>query len=225
MGAIFGGLVNSSATVAEMSTRVETAGLSRKMTTLCLLTTIAMFARNLVLVVLFSPASLTATLMPLVAMSLVSTLWIWNDNFKTNQEAHPTIAIQLDSPIAITKVLWFGLLFVIIQVGGTLLTKVFGGYGMLATGIFGGLVSSASTTVAAATMASHGKVTASIAGDVAVLSSLASTVINLPIVWRTVKDKAVVKNLTIELITVMVTGIAVVILDRVFEFSDFLLKH
>jgi uncharacterized membrane protein (DUF4010 family) len=225
LGAIFGGLVNSSATVAEISTRVETAGLSSKMTTLCLLTTIAMFARNLVLVVLFSPASLTATLLPLVAMSLVSALWIWKDNFKISQDTQPAVELRLDSPIAVTKVLWFGLLFIIIQVGGTLLTKVFGGYGMFATGIFGGLVSSASTTVAAATMASHGKITASIAGDVAVLSSLASTVINLPIVRRTLKDKSVVKKLTVEIITVMATGITVVVLDRVFEFSDFILNH
>jgi uncharacterized membrane protein (DUF4010 family) len=59
-------------------------------------------------------------------MSLVSGLWIWKDNFRVNQKTQPSIALQLDSPIAITKVLWFGLLFVIIQVGGTLLTKVFG---------------------------------------------------------------------------------------------------
>jgi uncharacterized membrane protein (DUF4010 family) len=132
------------------------------------------------------------------------------------------VSLELDSPIAITKVLWFGLLFILIQVGGTLLTRGFGSYGMLATGIFGGLVSSASTTVAAATMAQHGKITASVAGSVAILSSLASTVVNLPIVWKTINDKNVVKKLTFEIVVVMIVGIAVVILDRIFYLSEFL---
>jgi uncharacterized membrane protein (DUF4010 family) len=43
------------------------------------------------------------------------------------------------------------MLFIAIQIAGILLTRLFGGYGMLATGIFGGLVSCASTMAAAAT--------------------------------------------------------------------------
>jgi uncharacterized membrane protein (DUF4010 family) len=53
LGAVFGGLVNSSATVAEVSTRVQSTGLTSKASTLCLLATISMFARNLVLATLF----------------------------------------------------------------------------------------------------------------------------------------------------------------------------
>src|SRR6202453_2492838 len=79
LGAVFGGLVNSSATVAEVSTRVQGAGLTSKTTTLCLLTTIAMFARNLVLATLFSPATLAATLIPLLVMSVAASLWAWRD--------------------------------------------------------------------------------------------------------------------------------------------------
>ncbi len=225
LGAIFGGLVNSSATVAETSSRVQEAGLASKMTTLCLLTTIAMLARNLLLVTLFSPASLTSTLLPLLAMSLVAGLWIWRDLYKDSRDPDKTVALRLDSPISLKKVLWFGMLFVFIAIGGTLLTKFFGSYGILATGIFGGLVSSASTTAAAATMASHGKITASIAGSVAILSSLASAVISLPIVWKNIADKAVLKKLTIELFTVVATGILVVVLDRIFQFSEFLFRY
>lgn len=225
LGAVFGGLVNSSATVAETSSRVQEAGMASKMTTLCLLTTIAMLARNLLLVTLFSPASLTSTLLPLLAMSLVAGLWIWRDLYKDSRDPDKTVALRLDSPISLKKVLWFGMLFVFIAIGGTLLTKFFGSYGILATGIFGGLVSSASTTAAAATMASHGKITASIAGSVAILSSLASAVISLPIVWKNIKDKAVLKKLTIELFTVVFTGILVVVLDRVFQFSEFLFRY
>jgi len=225
MGAIFGGLVNSSATVAEVSTRVQASGLTSKMTTLCLLTTIAMFARNLVIATLFVPASITATLMPLLAMCIVAAFFVVRDKVLESKLDIDGGNLKLDSPISLPKVLKFGFIFVVIQVGGTLLTRAFGSYGILATGVFGGLVSSASTTAAAATMAMHGRLTASLAGSVAIISSLASALINLPIVWRTIKDKAVVKKLTVELSLVIAVGIAVVVLDRVFQFSDMLIRH
>ena len=145
LGALFGGLVNSSATVAELAARAKETGMVARTTTLCLLTTIAMFARNLILATLFSPPSLSATLVPLLAMTLVAGLWIWRDH--TIEDNVPG-TLALASPISLGKVLWFGALFITIQIVGTLLTRAFGSYGMLATGVFGGLVSSASTTAA-----------------------------------------------------------------------------
>jgi uncharacterized membrane protein (DUF4010 family) len=221
LGALFGGLVNSSATVAELGTRLQATGMVNRTTTLCLLTTIAMFARNLILATIFSPRSLSATLVPLLAMTLVAGFWVWRD--RRIEESVPG-TLTLTSPIALTKVLWFGMVFIFIQVVGTLLTRYFGSGGMLATGVFGGLVSSASTTAAAATMAMHGKITAALAGSATVLTSLASAAVNLPIVWRTTKDKAVTKALTIKLAAVIGTGIAAVAVDRFFQFSEFLVR-
>jgi uncharacterized membrane protein (DUF4010 family) len=222
LGALFGGLVNSSATVAELGTRLKETGMVSRTATLCLLTTIAMFARNLILATIFSPRSLSGTLVPLLAMSLVAGFWVWRD--RRIEERVPG-TLTLTSPISLTKVLWFGLVFISIQVVGTLLTKYFGSEGMLATGIFGGLVSSASTTAAAATMAMHGKITAALAGSATVLTSLASAAVNLPIVWRTTKDKAVVKALTIKMATVIGTGIAAVAVDRIFQLSELLVRR
>jgi uncharacterized membrane protein (DUF4010 family) len=121
-------------------------------------------------------------------------------------------------------VIWFGILFISIQVVGTLLTRYFGSEGMLVTGIFGGLVSSASTTAAAATMAMRGKITPALAGSATVLTSLTSAAVNLPIVWRTTKDKAAVKALAIQMAAVVGTGIAAVTVDRIFQFSELLLR-
>jgi uncharacterized membrane protein (DUF4010 family) len=224
--AIFGGLVNSSATVAELSTRAQTSGLSSRVTVLSLLTTIAMFARNLLLIIFLSPISLPAVLLPLIIMSIIAGLWLWgsfrNQEPETENGIQPEL--QLDTPISLKKVLGFGLLFVVIQVGGELLTRLFGRYGMLATGFFGGLVSSASTTAAAATLASHGQLAASLAGSVAVLSSLASAIINLPIIWRTIENRAIVRKVTIQLITIVFGGLLMVGLDQVFLLSDGLVK-
>jgi uncharacterized membrane protein (DUF4010 family) len=225
LGAIFGGLVNSSATVAEVSTRAQSAGMASKMTSLVLLTTIAMFARNLVIATLFSPASITATLMPLAAMSLVAGLMILRDKVTEGKAAAGTSVLKLDSPISVKKVLWFGVLFIIIQVGGTLLARLFGSFGLMATGVFGGLVSSASTTAAAATMAMHGKISPALAGSVAIVSSLASAIVNLPIVWRTIKDNAILKKLTLEISIVVGTGLIIVVLDRVFQLSEIVVKY
>jgi uncharacterized membrane protein (DUF4010 family) len=221
LGAIFGGLVNSSATVAELGTRLQETGMVSRTTTLCLLTTIAMFARNLILATIFSPLSLSATLVPLLAMTSVAGFWIWRD--RRIEETVPG-SLSLSSPISVTKVIWFGAIFVFIQIAGTLLTNYFGSYGMLATGIFGGLVSSASTTAAAATMARHGKITAALAGSATVLTSLASAAVNLPIVWRTIRDKAVVRTLAVKMATVIGVGIFAVAIDRIFQFSELLLR-
>jgi uncharacterized membrane protein (DUF4010 family) len=220
-GALFGGLVNSSATVAELSTRLRETGMVNRTATLCLLTTIAMFGRNLVLATIFSPRSLSATLVPLLAMALVGGFWVWRD--RRIEERVPG-TLTLTSPISLTKVIGFGVVFIAIQIAGTLLTKYFGSYGMLATGVFGGLVSSASTTAAAATMAMHGKITPALAGSATVLTSLASAAVNLPIVWRIIKDKVVLKALTIRMATVIGTGITAVALDRIFQFSELLVR-
>src|SRR6202050_1960642 len=221
LSAIFGGLVNSSATVAELGTRLRETGMVNRVSTLCLLTTIAMFARNLILATIFSPGSLSATLVPLLAMTLVAGFWIWREQ-KIEDKLPGTLT--LDSPISVPKVLWFGALFISIQIAATLLTKYFGSNGMLATGIFGGLVSSASTTAAAATMAMHGKITPALAGSATVLTSLASAAVNLPIIWRTTRDKAAVRGLTFKMATVLGIGIAAVTVDRIFQFSELLLR-
>jgi uncharacterized membrane protein (DUF4010 family) len=220
--ALFGGLVNSSATIAELGARLKETGMLARTNTLCLLTTIAMFARNLILATIFSPRSLSATLVPLFAMTVVAGLWIWRDR-KIEQPVPGTLT--LTSPISLTKVLWFGAVFISIQVIGTLLTKYFGSEGMLATGVFGGLVSSASTTAAAATMAMHGKITAALAGSATVVTSLASAAVNLPIVWKTTKNKAVLKTLSIQMATVIATGIAAVAVDRIFQLSEWLVRY
>ena len=77
--------------------------------------------------------------------------------------------------------------------------------------------------MAAATMAMHGKISPSLAGHATVLTSLASAAVNLPIVWRTIKDKVIVRRLTIEIGSIIAIGVAAVILDQVFQFSDLFL--
>lgn len=222
LSAIFGGLVNSTATVAEIGTRAREMGMLSRVTALCLLTTLAMFARNLILSTLFSPASISATLIPLLAMVFAAGLWMWRDR---SLEENAPGALTLSSPISLRKVLRFGMLFIAIQISGSLLTRLFGTSGMLAVSAVGGLVSSASTTAAAATMAMHGKISPSVAGSATVVASLASAAVNLPIAWRTTQSKPILRRLTLETTSVLAVGIAAVLVDRLFQFSEGLLRR
>jgi uncharacterized membrane protein (DUF4010 family) len=216
--AVFGGLVNSTATVAELSSRLKERESSPKLTSLCLVATIAMFARNLVLAALFSPATLSATLVPLLAMTLVAGVWVWRDELGRSDV--PAAPLTLSSPIALGKVLRFGAVFVVVQVTGALLTRAMGNPGLFIVALVGGLVSSASTTAAAATMAMHGEISPAAAGSATVLASVASVLINFPIVWRLTKDRGIARRLGFELATVVAAGVLSVAIDRIFQLSE-----
>jgi uncharacterized membrane protein (DUF4010 family) len=109
-------------------------------------------------------------------------------------------------------------------VSGTLVSRFSGDSGMLVTGFVGGLVSSASTTAAAATMAMHGQISPNIAGSTAIISSIASAMINFPIVWKNIKDKKLVKSFTWKLMAIIIAGITAVALDHIFHISGFLIN-
>ena len=222
ISALFGGLVNSTATMAELSSSVQGTELAGLTIVLSHLTTVAMFARNLILATLFSPLSLSATLVPVLAMTLVAGFFVWLDQ---KAEQHPAGTVSLTSPVALGKVLKFGVVFIAIQIAGTLLTRVFGNSGMLAVSVIGGLVSSASTTAAAATMAMHGQISPSLAGSATVLASLASAAVNLPIVWRTTDNKAVFRRLVIQTAGIMAAGILAVVVDRMYQLSELLVHR
>ena len=132
--------------------------------------------------------------------------------------------LSLASPVSVGKVLKFGVVFIVIQITGTLLTRVFGNSGMLAVSVIGGMVSSASTTAAAATMAMHGQISASLAGSSVVLASLSSAAINLPIVWRTTREKPVFRTLMLQTATVVAAGVLAVAVDRVYQLSELLVR-
>lgn len=225
LGAVFGGLVNSTATMAEMTSRLEESGTPWRITILSSIINISMFARNMVLAAMFVPLSLTATLLPLLAMSGVAGLWIWKDLREESKYKEEQQEIKLTSPISVRKVLTFGILFLIIQISGTVLTRVLGESGLLATGFFGGLVSSASTTAAAATMASHGQISPALAGSTAIISSMASALINFPIVWKNIKNKELVRAFSFKLITILLTGFIAVALDHVFKISEWMINY
>jgi uncharacterized membrane protein (DUF4010 family) len=118
------------------------------------------------------------------------------------------LELHLASPIALKKVLSFGLLFLLIQIVGTAAAHWLGNSGVLLVSVVGGMVSSASTTAATANMVLHGSVTAMEAGMAVVLTSIASTAMNLPIIRRQIKDKNIVREIVLATGLQAVVGIA-----------------
>ena len=79
-------------------------------------------------------------------------------------------------------------LFLLIQIVSTLSDRYLGKIGFLGISVLGGLVGSASTSAAAANMVGHGEMRAALAGYSVVLASVASALVNLPIIHRTAKN-------------------------------------
>jgi uncharacterized membrane protein (DUF4010 family) len=205
--AILGGLVNSTASVAELATTLPAAGLVSFTTPVVLLTSVAMFLRNVVILAIFAPSAVRTAAFPLVGMAVVAGYWVFRDRKKA-EDLEGEVSLTIGSPVSLRRILKFGILFLLVQVVATLGQRMLGGAGFQIVSVLGGLVSSASTTAASANLAMHGSVTASQAGMAAVLTSMASALVNLPIVLRQTRDRSVVRELVISSALQIAVGIA-----------------
>jgi uncharacterized membrane protein (DUF4010 family) len=179
--AILGGLVNSRAAVAELMTVVTD---SRTTVVVVLLVTVAMFIRNIVLLALFAPRALLTAVGPLFAMACVALLLRGG---KPDEE--PGQELTLGSPISLRRVLGYGMLFIAIEVVGTLAERLFGNVGFMLANAISGVASSASATVAAANLSTSAKITPELAGTAVVIASMASAFTNVPLVFKRLSGK------------------------------------
>lgn len=206
--AALGGLVNSTATVAELS-RLLTGEASGMAVALVLITSVAMFLRNLLILAIFAPAAVPIAIWPILAMTLFAGFFAWTKRDRGAQAVSP---LHVSSPVSLKYVLKFGALFVAMEVLGTIGARYLGKYGFLALSLLGGTVSSASTTAAAATMAIHGKLSPDVAGVATVFASITSALINLPLVERQTRDRSVTRALSIISLFLVAIGLVVLAL-------------
>ena len=81
-----------------------------------LLTLVAMFARNLIILGLFSPAAVLSVAGPVLAMTAVTLIFVRRARMGTDAT---TSEIHLESPVSLKRVLSFGGLSLLIQVVST----------------------------------------------------------------------------------------------------------
>lgn len=206
--AALGGLVNSTATVAELS-RLLTGTASGMAVALVLITSVAMFLRNLLILAIFAPAAVPIAAPPILAMTLCAALFAWKKRQFGETQVGP---LAVSSPVSLKYVLKFGGLFVAMEIIGAIGSRYLGKYGFLVLSLIGGTVSSASTTAAAATMAIHGRLLPDVAGVATVFASIASTLINLPLVERQTHDRRITWTLAIISTALVTLGLAVLAL-------------
>jgi uncharacterized membrane protein (DUF4010 family) len=206
--AILGGLVNSTATAAELARTfpLGESDSSNMIVALILLTSIAMFVRNLVILAIFAPGAVSIAVWPLLAMTAGALIFAWKAR---DRGAEPVRSLNLDSPVSLRHVLNLGALFILMEIVGTIGARYLGKFGFLALSLLGGTVSSASTTAAAATMAIHGKLSADVAGVATVFASIASALVNLPLIQRQSHNKRLTRTLAVISLLLVAAGLFV----------------
>jgi uncharacterized membrane protein (DUF4010 family) len=209
--AVLGGFVNSTATATELcaSLRPTNDALLCQTLEVLLLTRIAMFVRNLAILLLFAPIAVASAFWPLVVMITAAGVILWRIR---QHETTPNLELKLPLPVSFRRVFSFGLVFLIIQVLSELAQRYTGHFGFLTISFIGGMVSSASATASAALLASRGQVSPHTAGAAVVLASVSSALINLPLVYEQTKHTALTRRLSIISFAVVLLGLAAMVL-------------
>jgi uncharacterized membrane protein (DUF4010 family) len=203
-----GGLVNSSVTVAELARRVrETHGrLAPIAYRGMLLATAAMIARNAIILGLLDPSILLSCAVPLTLMLAASLVLARPNGSGGGQTLDGQPLEQLESPFSLMTALRYGAVFLALQVAGTLAQRALGTAGFLFVSAAGGLVSSASAVASAAVLAADGHVSAVTAGTAAVIATLASAAVNLPLVVRASGEPRLTRRVALALAIILAIG-------------------
>ncbi|MGE0494339.1 MAG: MgtC/SapB family protein [Vulcanimicrobiota bacterium] len=209
-----GGLVNSSVTVSEMAARVqENEALGPTAYRAVLLATAAMLVRNAVILGLLSPLCLVKTVMPMVFMLLCcGGLSLWERSRPPAAMEAPVL--DIDSPFSLFSALKFGVLFLVLEVLGETGQRHLGQFGLYGVSLLGGAVSSSSAVASAGLLVSHGSVSATLGANAAVVASVVSAMVNVPLVMRS-GNKLLVRRLAAALVLLAIAaGLGVIVQAR-----------
>ncbi len=231
--ALLGGLVNSTAAVAELSGSIrdqEDSVLGGGVAVL-LLTNVAMFLRNVVILGIFAPMAVPTAMMPLAAMAVLAGAFTYVSRDRSGTPVQP---MKLSSPVSLKRVMKFAVLFVVLAAAGTLAQRQFGQYGFLVVAVAGGLISSASTTATAASLvAAHVAavhlaglhpgvvamvnpstvgITPVIGGVATVLTSIASAGVNIPLVYQQTHRPLLARRLAFTTGAIAAAGLVVLMI-------------
>uniref|UniRef100_UPI002ADE8D07 MgtC/SapB family protein n=1 Tax=Thermoflexus sp. TaxID=1969742 RepID=UPI002ADE8D07 len=177
---LLGGLVNSTATVSELARRCrghEGQALDLALEGM-LLANIAMMARNGLILGIFAPAALLHGWLAVGLMSGITGLMVLR-TLQRNPNS-PAPSIRLAFPFSLRHSLLFGMFYLVIRAAVALADRFLGLGGFMMVTFLGGLVSSASTAAAAATLAAQGRIPPETAGLGVVLASMASLLFHVP---------------------------------------------
>jgi uncharacterized membrane protein (DUF4010 family) len=215
-----GGLVNSTAAVAELSSRVREAGegFVKLAYRGVVLATGAMLLRNSLILAILAVQAFTYSLIPMLIMLATTAILLrFGAGVATSTASEPPPDLKLEQPFSLKVALKFGVVFLVLSVAGVLAQRSLGVFGFYAVSIAGGLLSSASSVAAAGTAAAHHQVSFRVAANGAVLASLTSVLINIPLVARGGGQPRLTKILARALLIVIAFGVFGVFVHKPLE--------
>jgi uncharacterized membrane protein (DUF4010 family) len=218
----FGGLVNSTVTVAELANRASSSQprLSSAAYRGVLLATAAMLARNAFILGLFAPSALAASIVPFGLMLAAAAAAAWLTRLRehragrTGDPVNELPLTTLVSPFALSAAIKFALIFLALKVAGTLATGGLGLPGFYAVSVAGGIVSSASAVASAAALSGSGTLSPQTAGLGAVVASMASAMVHLTVVARIGNDRKLTLSIASASSTIVVLGMLGAVVPR-----------
>jgi uncharacterized membrane protein (DUF4010 family) len=175
-----------------------------------------MLLRNGLLLAILGPRrALLATGIPLLAMLAICTAFaISRPRKSVEANDSPAQPLKMTSPFSLTSALRFGLIFLALQVAAVISQREFGQLGVYVVSLIGGLFSSASAVASVATLASAGKISNLVAGYSALIASIGSVLINLPLVGRA-KDRRFFLRVGFVLALVVLVGAAIAVIQAI----------
>lgn len=212
VASLLGGLVNSTAAVAELAQRTCVLGgdFAAHAGRGVVLATTAMLARNVAIVGMLAPAVLADLWLPVGLMLVASVLAFWRMDIRRPAaapgERDSGDGMRFDSPFSLAAVLRFGGVFLILEVAGKLGQRTFGEAGFYVVSVAGGLFSSSSAVAAAGTLAAQGALTTATAGAGALLATITSALVNLPLVARFGRDRRLTRAVALSMAGLVVAG-------------------
>lgn len=219
-----GGLVNSTITVTDLVTRVEPESDPPLVTIVyraTLLATAAMVLRNALILGAFAPGALTHVALAFIGMTAAALMPVVTAHQRSAHTSTTSVTAPalpgMASPLSLTATLRFGTVFVALQIGGTVATRVFGEIGFYAVSLIGGAVSSASAVASAASLAASGSLTPTVAGTGAALASLVSAFISVPVVKRWGQNQDLTSRVTWAVVRIVMLGVAGAMLQALFN--------
>lgn len=210
----FGGLVNSTATAVELSQKArESEGMEDYAFRGIMWAKVAAFLRNALILAIFAPSALSGSILPVGLMLLVALLCAVRATRKSDVQP-PELVLQ--SPFSLKSALNFGLLFAIITVIGSVAQSLLGVFGLYAISFAGGMVSSSSTAASAANLVTMGQIGPMEAGAAVVLSSIASAVVILPLVWKGSGSRRLSRRVATAIVLILLVSFAGILLNPFF---------
>lgn len=209
LSGFLGGLVNSNFTVIELASRVKQGSGSFVDTAYrgILLAATAMIVRNAGLLLILAPLALLDSLAAFFLMLLAAAvLVLWSYRRRDKQLTEESAKIELELPFSLPLALKYGAVFLVLHVVGSVTQREFGDMGFYVVSVIGGLMSSASAVAAAATLASQGTISPTVAGLGAVLASFTSISFSLSFVLRT-RNRPLILRVATAMACVAVAGV------------------